>query len=430
VLRNNRSQTTLAVALSVAVIFYWDLGPALGAEPPSKALTMLEALGQQLFFDTTLSTPEGQACASCHGPQVGFKFPNSQVNHDFGVATGAISTRVTNRSAPTIAYAAFVPNGPPHAQGLVARRRPRGEALFVGGLFLDGRAETLEAQARQPFVNPNEMNNLVHNVAEPALVVDKVMNGDHAQLFRQVYGEDVFSQPTDAVFTDIVQAIAEYERSSSSLLSRRNTMPISRGTAALTPEESDGLCLMTGSSTGRPSGPPFRKNTMHCATLSGTSVRRPPLIYGFFLRQPWRAENANNPFYAQTDPFENPVGYNALGEAFIDLGLGGFLYPLNNLPPGNMGPGSNGFGDYLAINGTFRVPTLRNVDKRPSENFVKAYMHNGVFKSLKEVVHFYNTRSLTTVPGEVTRSNARGPVCESEGDAAWPPPEGAVTGLN
>jgi cytochrome c peroxidase len=38
------------------------------------------------------------------------------------------------------------------------------------------------------------------------------------------------------------------------------------------------------------------------------------------------------------------------------------------------------------------VPTLRNVDKRPEPAFVKAYMHNGYFKTLKGVVHFYNTR--------------------------------------
>src|SRR5437016_12750921 len=45
-----------------------------------------------------------------------------------------------------------------------------------------------------------------------------------------------------------------------------------------------------------------------------------------------------------------------------------------------------------SFKGKFKVPTLRNVDKRPSPDFVKAYMHNGYLKSLKEVVHFYNTR--------------------------------------
>jgi cytochrome c peroxidase len=44
--------------------------------------------------------------------------------------------------------------------------------------------------------------------------------------------------------------------------------------------------------------------------------------------------------------------------------------------------------------GAFRTPTLRNVDKRPYPSFVKAYMHNGYFKSLEEVVHFYNTRDV------------------------------------
>jgi cytochrome c peroxidase len=43
------------------------------------------------------------------------------------------------------------------------------------------------------------------------------------------------------------------------------------------------------------------------------------------------------------------------------------------------------------FNGKFRVPTVRDVDMRPRPEFVKAYMHNGYLKSLKEVVHFYNT---------------------------------------
>jgi cytochrome c peroxidase len=40
------------------------------------------------------------------------------------------------------------------------------------------------------------------------------------------------------------------------------------------------------------------------------------------------------------------------------------------------------------------VPTLRNVDKRPYPEFIKAYGHNGCFTSLKAIVHFYNTRDV------------------------------------
>ncbi|MEZ5197953.1 MAG: T9SS type A sorting domain-containing protein [Bacteroidales bacterium] len=57
------------------------------------------------------------------------------------------------------------------------------------------------------------------------------------------------------------------------------------------------------------------------------------------------------------------------------------------------------YADLAADNmGKHKVPTLRNVDKRPGNGFTKAYMHNGVFKSLKEVVHFYNTRDVEMWP--------------------------------
>jgi cytochrome c peroxidase len=66
------------------------------------------------------------------------------------------------------------------------------------------------------------------------------------------------------------------------------------------------------------------------------------------------------------------------------------------------------------FDGKFQVSTLRNVDKRPRPDFVKAYMHNGYFKSLKEVVHFYNTRD--TLPR--CSNGAAG-----EKATCWPAPE-------
>jgi cytochrome c peroxidase len=62
----------------------------------------------------------------------------------------------------------------------------------------------------------------------------------------------------------------------------------------------------------------------------------------------------------------------------------------------------------------FQVPTLRNVDKRPYPTFVKAYGHNGYFKSLKSIVHFYNTRDV------LTRCRPNDP---GEGVTCWPAPE-------
>ena len=55
--------------------------------------------------------------------------------------------------------------------------------------------------------------------------------------------------------------------------------------------------------------------------------------------------------------------------------------------------------------GKQKVHTLRNVDKRPVIGFTKAYTHNEVFKSLKEVVHFYNTRNVGTWPAPDVSAN-------------------------
>jgi len=53
-------------------------------------------------------------------------------------------------------------------------------------------------------------------------------------------------------------------------------------------------------------------------------------------------------------------------------------------------------GDVPQFDGMFKATSLRNPDQRPSLGFVRSYMHNGVFKSLEEVVHFYNKRNVAT----------------------------------
>src|SRR5450756_2880755 len=69
---------------------------------------------------------------------------------------------------------------------------------------------------------------------------------------------------------------------------------------------------------------------------------------------------------------------------WVDTGLGGFLK-------------AAGYSEavYMAEWGKHKVPTLRNVDLRPTKHFIKAYAHNGYFKSLEEIVHFYNTRDIS-----------------------------------
>ena len=101
-----------------------------------------------------------------------------------------------------------------------------------------------------------------------------------------------------------------------------------------------------------------------------------------------------------------------LAEKWLDdLGVGGFLASPQN-------PNREWAAMAKSFLGKYKTPTLRNVDKRPRADFVKAYMHNGYLKSLKDVVHFYNTRDTL-------------PKCKP-GDAGekitcWPAPENPQT---
>jgi cytochrome c peroxidase len=121
--------------------------------------------------------------------------------------------------------------------------------------------------------------------------------------------------------------------------------------------------------------------------------------------------NPTNAIYFQNVP--DPFGFtpNPAGEAFKDLGVGLFLRSEAG------GVTVNSAWDSLApgFDGKMQVSTARNVDLRPCPSFVKAYMHNGYLKSLKEVVHFYNTRDVfgpkaTCAPG-------------TEKKTCWPAPE-------
>ncbi len=381
-------------------------------------------LGRLLFFDTGLSQPTGQSCASCHAPAAGFKFPNSAVNLLLGVPHGAIPTRFGPRAAPTISYAAFSPFGPV-AQPRPGMIRAGGEILFFGGLFWDGHASDLMDQARQPFFNANEMNNLVHNLPSTELLVAKVSHSPEAGLFRQVYGAGVFAGPASAVLEDVTDAIAEYERTPEVSPFSSKYDDYVAGLAALTPAELDGLRLVTGTYSGRPGGKPYPRfaQCILCHGIPQANTGTQDLWTDFCYANIGTPRNYANPFYFQTNANTNPVGYNPAGTGYVDLGLGGLLYPRSGLPAGNMGPGSNGYGDFLQINGAFKAPTLRNVDKRPHPGFVKAYMHNGAFKDLRQVVHFYNTRNLTTWPGEVIDFTQEHPYAHLRGIPLWPPPE-------
>lgn len=374
----------------------------------------LAKLGKQLFRDTTLSEPAGMACVSCHDPEAGFSFPDSNINLDMGPVPGIVPGRFGFRKPPTVSYITFLPEGPPHIVKGVE------EGMIVGGLFMDGHAANATEQAKMPFVGPNEMNNLTHDLPDQALVVSKIKKGPSAQLFKKVYGPHVFEKPVAVVYDLMAKAIAAYEASDdvSPFTSKYDAWL--EGKATLTPQELKGLRLATGRFNGRPDGLPFPINAhcMDCHGISSDLTKAKDLWTNSCYVNLGVPRNKNNPFYKMTDPTINPVGYNPLGEAFVDYGLGMFIYPQMGKSAGDLEE-----NDPFTIDGLFRAPTLRNVDKRPYSTFVKSYMHNGALKSLKEVVHFYNTRNLTTVPGEVIDFTKPDPYAGLAGTPLWDAPE-------
>lgn len=301
----------------------------------------LVLLGKALFFDTNLSTPPGQACASCHEPAAGFADPDS----DLPVSRGAIPIAVKSRNAQSVAYSAFSPPlhfDPTMRPGIM-------EGMYVGGLFWDGRADTLEEQAMQPLLDPLEMHN-----RNKRKVVVAVLRSDYASLFIEVFGWKSL-RDVDSAFEAVAEAIAAYERSAEVSPFTSKFDYWQDGAVELTDAEMRGYELFTG-----------KARCKNCHSLEGGPDGR-PLFTNFGHQNLGTPKNPDNPFYYMPPPF-NPDGAN-----YVDLGLGAVL----NDP---------------RENGKFKIPSLRNVAVTPP------YEHNGVFDTLHEVVQFNNTRDVADWP--------------------------------
>ena len=329
----------------------------------AQSLTPMEMLGKHLFFDQNLSTPPGQACAACHAPEVGFTGPISEVNAHGAVYEGAVLGRFGNRKPPSAAYAGDSP----------VLHFDEDEELWIGGAFWDGRAtgwtlgDPLAEQALGPFLNPLEQDN-----PNARLVCFKVSQSEYAPIYEAVFGQPVdYVKNVAQTYVNIGRAISAYEHSAEVNPFTSKYDYYLAGLVDLTPQEAWGLDLFEDENKG---------NCAACHLSQPGAGGEPPLFTDFTYDNLGVPKNPENPFYDMPRKW-NPAGYD-----WIDLGLGGFL------------AGTADYADDAPDNyGKQKVPTLRNADKRPYPDFVKAYTHNGFFKSLEEITHFYNTRD---VPGE------------------------------
>ncbi|MEA2917589.1 MAG: cytochrome c peroxidase [Bradyrhizobium sp.] len=393
--------------------------------PPDNQVQRIELLGKAILYDKQLSVNRNEACNFCHMPQTGFTGPVSELNRTTGSYPGSVRTRFSNRKPQSHSYAALSP---------VLHFNPaRGD--LVGGNFWDMRAtgrrlgNPAAEQAQGPFINPVEMA-----LPDFACAVYRASQRPYRELFERVWGPQAFAiaWPDDVeqtcnrpgppaasdplpvhlsaidrgramgTYDQIAQSIAGYEASAEVVSFTAKFDAVLEKKAQFTKQEQEGYDLFRG-----------RARCNNCHRDGGPG--EDPLFTDFTASNIGTPANRQLPFYAQNRP--DALGYtaNPAGASFVDLGVGGFL--LGGHPLSEPSAKDPRWVEHASENDArIQVPTLRNVDKRPDPGFVKAYGHNGYFKSLKDIVHFYNTRD--TLP----RCRPDDP---GEATTCWPAPESA-----
>jgi cytochrome c peroxidase len=393
------------------------------AAPPENQIQQIELLGKLMLYDKQLSVNRNEACAFCHSSETGFTGPVSELNRTTASYPGSVRTRFSNRKPQSHAYAPLSP---------VLHYNP-GQGDLVGGNFWDMRAtgrrlgNPAAEQAEGPPTNPVEMG-----LSDFACAVYRVSQRPYRALFEGVWGYQAFAVAwprnveqvcaragpppagapmpvhlgrldrgrVNAAFDQMAQSIASYEASAEVTQFTSKYDAVLASKAQFTTQEKAGYDLFRGKA---------QCNTCHRDGGPGED----PLFTDFTASNIGTPVNPRLPYYAEKQP--DSLGYvaNPAGSSFIDRGVGNFLTEghLLSRPSAvdqrwlKLAPGNQA---------RIQVPTLRNVDKRPYPTFVKAYMHNGYFTSLKTIVHFYNTRDVL-------------PRCQSrdvgEGVTCWPAPE-------
>ena len=325
-----------------------------------ETLTDEQQLGKLLFEDKNLSLNKNQSCASCHSLKPvqqqntllklvpGFVDPEN-VKKGTPVSSGSIPYRKGTLNAPSVGYAAFSP----------LFYWDEIEGLYIGGQFWNGRATNLTEQAKGPFLNPVEM--AMPN--EWSVVSRLKENRDYRKLFRQVYRLNL--------------AVVPYVN---------NKQPNAIPPAAVT-EIYHHMAKAIGAFE---QSPVFNKfNSKFDYVLAGKTKFTQIEKDGFDLFND-KAKCAACHVSEKTSDEEG----NVIPPMFTDFTYDNIGLPRNVKIPNNPEPNSGlgGRTDIAALDtegeeiGKHKVMSLRNIA------LTAPYGHNGVFATLEQIVHFYNTR--------------------------------------
>lgn len=310
--------------------------------PPQGDLTPLARIGKELFFDKTLSSSGRLACASCHDPGNAYGPPPGTGPVMLG---GERMDRTGLRTVPSLRYLQDAPRFTRHLY--IALGDEAEDAGPGGGLMWDGRADSLEAQALIPLLDPREMANRdAHELAA------RLRASPEASALRAIAGT-AFRQSDGRAAALAAEALARFQLEDPSFHPYDSRYDdYLRGTGQLTAQELRGLQLFDSADKG---------NCAECHPSALGPGGSPP-------------EFTDYRFAAIAVP-RNPVIPANRDPRFHDLGLCG---PLR----------TDLAGESEEYCGLFQTPTLRNVARRTY------FFHNGRFTTLDQVLHFYVERDL------------------------------------
>jgi cytochrome c peroxidase len=440
--------------------------PTPTGQPPRLFPTGYDAvriLGGLLNYDENMSPFQNEACSFCHMPYAGFSGPIPSVNLTMVAYPGTFRYRAAKRTAQRYTYSPYFP----------VLEYNQGQQLFFGGNFWDGRATGYQLQsadseqAQFPPVDPLEMG-----FADTACIAFRLTSAPYRQLFELVWGVDfdirwpantaeicgipqgarrfggnttpIALSPTDRTKANNIydhwgQSISflEHSHDISPFTSKFDAFLVNNYT--MTADEMAGFNLFNGKGNCNSCHVDGRSTTLAPGTTdTGDEPGGQPIFTCFGYANEALPLNPRLALFYESTPDRFGFTPNPDGKGYRDLGFGNFL---RSGPQSGTDPNAFNWLQFApSTDGQFQVATARNVALTPPQcptteagtgqpYFQKEFFHNGYIKSLKQLVHFYNTRDFASAPGAgavtyafpVTSGNC--PAGTVERVTCWPQPE-------